>query len=212
MNYVGFYDGSASPNPGAIGLGVSLFLGKREILCGAAPGGIGTNNAAEYMALIWLLEIAIEAGVKCLVVYGDSQLITNQVNGKWSVGSETLKTYHTHVLNLINSFDSVGFEWIKREKNKRADALSKRGSQLTSAKLHKKDVATTEGEKVVETSKCEVVHLRVKATGNGCFSILELGKPVVVLNTFTMKCTCSHYLNIADCVHMQSFKRCKTSL
>ena len=39
-----------------------------------------SNNAAEYEACLHELRIAIELGVKCLMVYGDSMLVINQLN------------------------------------------------------------------------------------------------------------------------------------
>ena len=38
-----------------------------------------SNNMAEYEALLSGLRIAIELGIKCLDVCGDSQLVINQV-------------------------------------------------------------------------------------------------------------------------------------
>ena len=39
-----------------------------------------SNNAAEYEACLHGLRIAVELGVKCLYVYGDSALVINQLN------------------------------------------------------------------------------------------------------------------------------------
>ena len=36
-----------------------------------------SNNAAKYVACLHGLRIAIELGVKCLMVYGDSALVIN---------------------------------------------------------------------------------------------------------------------------------------
>ena len=38
-----------------------------------------TNNVAEYEALIHGLKWAIKRGINCLQVFGDSELIVNQV-------------------------------------------------------------------------------------------------------------------------------------
>ena len=39
-----------------------------------------SNNAADYEACLHGLRIAVELGVKCLYVYGDSALVINQLN------------------------------------------------------------------------------------------------------------------------------------
>ena len=38
-----------------------------------------SNNVAEYEALVNSLRIAIELGIRCLDIQGDSQLVVNQV-------------------------------------------------------------------------------------------------------------------------------------
>ena len=44
---------------------------------------LASNNVAEYEACFHGLRIAIELGVKCLLVYGDSALVINQLNKDW---------------------------------------------------------------------------------------------------------------------------------
>jgi ribonuclease HI len=39
-----------------------------------------SNNSAEYEAALHGLRITAELGVKCLMVFGDSALVINQVN------------------------------------------------------------------------------------------------------------------------------------
>ena len=39
-----------------------------------------TNNAAEYEALIHGLWIAVTLGIKCLLAYGNSKVVIQQVN------------------------------------------------------------------------------------------------------------------------------------
>ena len=51
---------------------------------------LASNNAAEYEACLHALCIAVELGVKCLMVYGDSALVINQVNKDWSCSSEKM--------------------------------------------------------------------------------------------------------------------------
>lgn len=128
MHY-GFFDGACQGNPGPIGLGVSICNHEKEIALGAGPVGHGTNNDAEYLAVIKLLESAIAMGIKELVVTGDSQLIINQINGKWQAGQK-FKPLLSKVHSLASHFKDIHFQWIAREKNKRADQLSKRGLAL----------------------------------------------------------------------------------
>ena len=49
----------------------------------ASSVDIATNNEAEYTGLIIGLQKAIEQGIQELEVYGDSNLVVNQVSGFW---------------------------------------------------------------------------------------------------------------------------------
>ena len=42
-----------------------------------------TNNTTEYEALIHGLRIAVTLGIKCLLAYGDSKVVIQQVNKDW---------------------------------------------------------------------------------------------------------------------------------
>ena len=52
-----------------------------------------TNNVVEYEALIAALDLAIAAGATSIVIYCDSQVVTNQVNGDYECKGERMKRY-----------------------------------------------------------------------------------------------------------------------
>jgi hypothetical protein len=52
-----------------------------------------SNNMAEYDALLCGLKIAIETGIKCLDVRGDSQLVIDQVMKKASCHDDKMEAY-----------------------------------------------------------------------------------------------------------------------
>jgi ribonuclease HI len=85
-----------------------------------------SNNVAEYVAaihaLLWLRGQSFRGTVLLL---GDSQLVVRQMQGEYEVRSERLRPYHDHLAKLIGEFTEVRFDWIPRELNERADALSK---------------------------------------------------------------------------------------
>ena len=80
-----------------------------------------TNNQAEYGGLILGLEKAIELGIKHLHVYGDSQLVINQVTGKYGCYNEGLIPLQRKASELSQRFQSCQLQWIPREKNSKAD-------------------------------------------------------------------------------------------
>ena len=52
-----------------------------------------TNNESEYEALVAGLDLAKAAGAASVVVYCDSQVVVNQVNGDYECKGERMKRY-----------------------------------------------------------------------------------------------------------------------
>ena len=94
--------------------------------------GIGTNNEAEYQALIFLLEFAVANKIQTLEVFGDSQLIVKQVLGEWKVKAENLRPFVRKAQNLYAQIPNISLGWIRREYNTIADKLSKKGINAAS--------------------------------------------------------------------------------
>lgn len=126
------FDGACEP-PGTGGIATYGFTidgeGFEVEECGLAVrphAPTATNNVAEYAGAICALEWLQSHGYRGpVVVRGDSQLVIRQVNGEYEVKAEHLKAYHARVRQLCAGFEEVRFEWIPRERNTRADALSK---------------------------------------------------------------------------------------
>ena len=66
-----------------------------------------SNNAAEYKACLHGLRIAVELGVKRLMVYGDPTLVINQVNKDWSYSSEKMDAYRVEIRKLKGKFYGI---------------------------------------------------------------------------------------------------------
>jgi len=85
-------DGSSNKQAG--GAGVVLHIPKGDkIECMVYLDFPTTNNEVEYKALIVGLDLAKAAGAENLVVYCDSQVVTNQVNGNYECKNEQIKNY-----------------------------------------------------------------------------------------------------------------------
>ena len=52
-----------------------------------------TNNEAEYEAVVAGLDLAKAAGAKSVIIYCDSQVVTNYVNGDYECKGERMKRY-----------------------------------------------------------------------------------------------------------------------
>ncbi|GJS95101.1 reverse transcriptase domain-containing protein [Tanacetum coccineum] len=84
-----------------------------------------TNNEAEYEALLAGLRIVEEMEIKNLVIYIYSQVVVNQVKGLVEARQHVIKQYLKKMKEILKSFDTYSMEYIRRNQNKKTDALSK---------------------------------------------------------------------------------------
>ena len=75
------------------------------------------------------LRMAISLGVRRLMVYGDSDLVVNQVMKEWDIRSPAMTGYCNVVRKLENKFEGLELHHIPRLKNQAADDLAKIGSK-----------------------------------------------------------------------------------
>ena len=124
--YTGGFDGSATPNPGQMKIGgwikdpsgKIIFEFSREI-------GQGTNNVAEYAALLTLVKEANRRGIKEIRIKGDSQIVVNQVNRVWRAKVYNMRFYRRRVLSVLNQMDKWELVHVVRKFNKEADNLTR---------------------------------------------------------------------------------------
>lgn len=74
-----------------------------------------TNNQQEYAALMSALLFHVD-GRGHVDIYTDSQLVYNQVMGKWAVNAEHLKNINEVCRKLLAEKD-VTLHWCRREDN-----------------------------------------------------------------------------------------------
>ncbi|XP_070662353.1 uncharacterized protein [Malus domestica] len=93
--------------------------------------------SAEYEALIIGLGLLHDLRATRALVFGDSELVINQLNGSFRCMSCTLAPYHMVASYLAESFDGITFEHISRIYNTDADELAQitSGAQLLGGKL-----------------------------------------------------------------------------
>jgi ribonuclease HI len=88
-----------------------------------------TNNATEYEALIHGIRIAVTLGIKCLLAYGDSKVVIQQVNKDWECTKEKMDACYREIRKLEAKFYGLEFHHVPRDVNVAADVLSKLGSK-----------------------------------------------------------------------------------
>lgn len=87
--------------------------------------GRGTNNQAEYHAVLLALHQAAAAGITRLTIHGDSQLILRQLDGSYQVRNAELRPLWEAARALMTRFEHVKLAWVPREENGAADAAAR---------------------------------------------------------------------------------------
>jgi len=117
-----YIDGASRGNPGESGIGI-LFKDNEQYNFKKYIG-IGTNNNAEYTALITALEIALKSGLTRLRLNTDSMLVANQINGSWKVKDPEIRILFSKAKSLIEKLEDFSITHIRREFNSDADRLA----------------------------------------------------------------------------------------
>jgi len=135
---------SGPQNPGGyMGAGVVIHETNEEphyIHKGYKKDGSNSNNKAEYLALEIALDKLRYEHDKDVFIYGDSNLVIQQMSGKWKIKggmySEIAFRCQSKLEWLLQNQElQITFKWIPREKNTVADELSKHGIQEAISKL-----------------------------------------------------------------------------
>ena len=83
-----------------------------------------TNNEAKYEALVAGLDLARAVGATSIVIYCDSQVITNQINGDYECKGERMKLYLNQMKKRVDDLQAKIIQ-IPRRENEQADRLAK---------------------------------------------------------------------------------------
>lgn len=117
-------DGACFGNPGPMGIGIAIHKDGKPIKKISGYIGKGTNNIAEYTAVLRALKFAKEMNEREVEIRSDSELLIRQMKGEY-------KTKMPHLKELKKKIDELGkeinvnFKWVPRDENEIADFLSK---------------------------------------------------------------------------------------
>ena len=118
-----YFDGGSRPNPGPIELAV-VTRGRAHFRDDA---GLGDNNQAEWLALLFAAELAGRQGARDVLFIGDSALIVQQASGAWPCRSVQLQPYLAAFTQTRSSFTRVRLRHVPRSRNLAGIALARRG-------------------------------------------------------------------------------------
>lgn len=126
-------DGLCEPNnPGGIAtFGVIAkrdgnLIAEERGLAGVGPAF--SNNVAEYAALVHALQILLAGNYAdiSITIKSDSKLVVNQMRGTWACHGGLYLETKKEADKLFRKLNRpITFEWIPREQNEEADALSR---------------------------------------------------------------------------------------
>jgi ribonuclease HI len=87
------------------------------------------NNEAEYEALLHGMKMAKACGATRLKIFGDSNLVIQQVTNRCDAISNNMTAYKDLYYYLEGTFDGCEVSLVSRASNKEADNLANIGSQ-----------------------------------------------------------------------------------
>ena len=122
--YTIYVDGASRGNPGPSGIGIVIFSGKDEVMKISEYIGDGTNNRAEYEALIRALKEATKLQYFSVRIYSDSELMVKQIKGEYRVLDSDLEKLYKKAFKEIHKFSQFEIVYLGRRQNKIADQLA----------------------------------------------------------------------------------------
>ena len=126
-----FTDGGSRGNPGESAAGAVAYDDSDNLIWQQGQAiGVGTNNEAEYkavlLALNWLETYLTDQQIKgeLLYFYLDSKLVVEQLSRRWKIKEERMRELANECWRLIAELRrEVVFKHIPREENGVADGL-----------------------------------------------------------------------------------------
>ena len=120
-------DGASDLHSKTAGIGGVIYNSDKEIFSFSEYLHDATNNEAEYNALIMGLKSLFKLKLLNPIIYSDSELVVNQVNGAYRVKNDRMKLLHKEVISLLSNFETWSLIHVLRDKNKVADRLANEG-------------------------------------------------------------------------------------
>ena len=87
-----------------------------------------TNNQAEYEAILKGLQLLQEVKDESIEIFGDSQLVINQLISLYEYKDDILKGYHNECRKLLEELPLTSLQHILRAQNQDANRLAQSAS------------------------------------------------------------------------------------
>lgn len=123
-----YTDGGSKGNPGIASIGIVAKIREKIVFTHSQSIGITTNNVAEYTAVLTAFTLLLSKyntlAVSKIILYSDSKLLVNQLNGKFKIKSPHIGILIHKIKELENKLKiPILYKWVPREANQHADLL-----------------------------------------------------------------------------------------
>jgi ribonuclease HI len=88
------------------------------------PRGHGTNQLADYEALVHVLRVCLKLGARCVRIHTHNEVLFKQLRGEYDLGDADVG----EAKELMERFSVCRIVLIRREQNKEAQELAKRAA------------------------------------------------------------------------------------
>lgn len=95
-----YFDGGCKPNPGNMEICIVIIGDGAPQPMTVFDLGYGTNNIAEWSALLWAATIAKERGYTDVEFLGDNITVINQADNKWAIKERSFLPFKTEFMNI----------------------------------------------------------------------------------------------------------------
>jgi len=199
-------DGACYPNPGNMAIGIVIYRDGELLKKISEAIGYGTNNIAEYKALIRGLEEVKEINPERIDIYCDSQLLVKQLNKKYKVKNKGIIPLFNRVEEIIRTIPGKAyFIWNRRDDNFMADGLAKRA--LTEEEISKRE-QSAKNLKVEQKDD----YFLVSSSKPGKYYKVDINIPKCECIDFLrrarkLKLECKHIMAVRNFLHESGRKR-----
>jgi ribonuclease HI len=121
-----YADGACWGNPGPAAIGAIIQDESQQNLAEISQYiGQGTNNQAEYKAVIAALKAASKFNPDEVILNLDSELIIKQLSGEYRVKNVLLRPLHIELATLLKKFKNLSIKHVGHSGNDEAHNLAK---------------------------------------------------------------------------------------
>jgi ribonuclease HI len=122
-----YADGACWGNPGPAAIGAVIKDEEQKRLVEISHYiGTGTNNQAEYKAVIAALKSAVKFNADEVMLYLDSELIIKQLAGVYKIRNRLLRPLYTEAMELTGKFKKLTINHVGHDGNEDAHDLARK--------------------------------------------------------------------------------------